>query len=171
MSDDPIPLYDGEPSGATIIPEGGDVSAGTNDPKPGPDAQGQSCRVRGKRRNSRKTCQGVMVCFSPHTPAGRIEHVECPLRNISKGGVEVEFDREVAAGTTACVSYRTISRRCVRACGTVRHCAPIGNGRYKIGMELSRYLDAEELRPAKARPGRDVSPDVRTRKLHPQKAL
>ena len=108
-----------------------------------------------------------MVCFSPRLASGLVEHVVCPLCNISKGGVEIEYDRDVATGTSASVTYQTISRRRVRVIGTVRHCGAMDNGHFRIGIELSRFLDYEELKPAKTLPGRDVAPGVRTRKLRP----
>lgn len=155
-SDEPIPLYDGEPSGATIIPEGG---ATTNDHQTPPP--------RPKRRNPRRPCCSILVCFSPRLASGRVEHVLCPLCNISKGGVEIEYDGEVATGTSASVSYHTASRRCVRVTGTVRHCCEMDNGRFRIGIELNRFLDYEEIKPAKALSGREVAPGVRARKLQP----
>lgn len=161
MSDETIPLYDGELSGATIIPEGGAASAGSGTPS------GTAQPPRPKRRNPRRPCHGVLVCFSPRLASGCVEHVLCPVLNISKGGIEIEYDREVATGAPASVAYRTISQRSVRVTGAVRHCSAVGNGRFRIGVELSRFLDCEELKPAKALPGRDVASGVRARKLRP----
>ena len=162
-SDEPIPLYDGESTGAEIIPEGGAPPDASGSP-----ADGSTTKPpRPKRRSPRWRSRGVLVCFSPRLASGRVEHVLCPLCNISKGGVEIEYDREVAAGAPASVSYRTISRRRVRVTGTVRHCSPMGDGRFRIGVDLCRHLDYEELKPATALPGRDVAPGVRARKLQP----
>ena len=162
-NDEPIPLYDGEPSGASIIPDGGAPSDASGSPADGGRAQ----LLRRKRRNPRRPSCGVLVCFSPRLAFGHVEHVLCPLHNISKGGVEIEYDREIETGSSASVSYLTISRRSVRITGTVRHCGAMDNGRFLVGVELSRFLDYEELKPAKALPGRDVAPDVRARKLQP----
>lgn len=47
----------------------------------------------------------------------------------------------------------------------MKNVARIDAGRYRIGLLLDRHLQQDELKPAKARPGRAVSPVHHGRKL------
>lgn len=157
MSDEPIPLYDGEPTGAQIRHETSIL-----------DHVGAQAGVAStRRRSARHECERVHVCFSPRDADERSEHVECPVLDLSKGGLAIEFDRVLASGTFCTIAYRTISRQPVHVSGTVRHCRDIGGGRYRVGVKLNRELRTEELRPARQRPGHDVAPGVRARPLKP----
>ena len=168
VANDSIPLYDGDLSGAEIIHENGDAPASPDvDGRPAQsDDVGNNRRVRCRRRNARRPCERVHVCFSPSAPSGRVEHVECPVRDISKTGFAVEFDRPLATGVSGYISYYTISHQPVRVSCSVRHCHPLGEGRYFLGLTLNRDLSLEEQRPSKTGPGRSVSPCFRPRPLH-----
>jgi len=157
MADDPIPLYDGVLSGARIIHED-DRRA---------DAAGNVQTVHSKRRDTRQGCERIHVCFSPEDPTGPAEHVECPMRNISAGGMSIDFDRVLDIGASATVCYMTVSQYPVHVTCSVRYCGSIGGGRYRLGLKLDRRLGVEERRPAKCIPGRDVFPKLRPRKLRP----
>ncbi|MFQ5429809.1 MAG: PilZ domain-containing protein [Phycisphaerae bacterium] len=163
MSDAPIPLFDGEPCGARIIHERAGGAAGSS----APESETAAATVRGRRKAVRRRCRGILVCFSPTDSSGRTEHVICPLIDLSRGGFCVEFDRPLAIGVRGAIAYRTVSHRPVNVSATVRHCAPLGGNRYRIGLKLARFLDGEELKPAHIRPGNDVAPGLRPRKLRP----
>ncbi len=152
MSDEPIPLYDGELSGAKIIPEGA-------------ERVGQPPETRVKRQSPRHKFERVHVCFSPMYQSGRVEHVECPVIDMSESGLAIEYDRRLGKGITGHVSYRTISNQPVRVSCTVRRCAAMDNGHFEVGVQLNRRLRSEEMRPAKTRPGRELAAGVRARKL------
>ena len=152
MSDEPIPLYDGELSGAKIIPDGAERAE-------------QQVETRVKRQRPRRSFDRVHVCFSPMYQSGRVEHVECPVIDMSESGLAIEYDRKLGKGVTGHVSYRTISNQPVRVSCTVRRCAVMDNGHFEVGVQLNRRLRSEEMRPAKVRPGRELAAGVRARKL------
>ncbi|MCG8409162.1 MAG: PilZ domain-containing protein [Phycisphaerales bacterium] len=166
MADDFIPLYEGELSGARIVHDN-DSSDGVADRGPGPSATNATQSLRRKRQSARKPCEQTCVCLTPNDPSGRIEHVACPVIDISKNGFSLEFDRHLAVGITGSISYRTVSHRPVHVSCCIRHCQLLENGRYRLGIKLDRELNHEELKPAKTGFGRDVAPGVRTRKLRP----
>lgn len=154
MSDEPIPLFDGEPSGSVILPERGSSSVPAR-------------MLRSRRVSPRKGCENVHVCFSPETPSGLVDNAECPLINISSLGMAVEYDKPLRKGTSAHVSYYSITRIPVHVGCMVRHCDTLDNGRYLIGLRMSRTLKYEERKPMRVGHGRVVSPTVRARKLKP----
>lgn len=154
MSDAPIPLYDGEPSGAKIIHvdtgEQGRVDTET---------------MRGKRGFARHTPKGINICLTVEHKSGKVEHVECPVVNMSATGIAVEFDQRLETGVTGCVAYRTISHQPVRVSCRVQRCQGLDSGRFLLALTLYRALSVEERRPAKPRPGRELAPGLRPRKL------
>ena len=154
MSDDTIPLYDGELSGHVILPERGSSSVETPAP-------------RARRMSPRKDCENVHVCFSLEPESGLCDNAECPLVNISASGMEIEYDKSLRKGVSGHVSYYTISRIPVNIGCTVRHCLPLDNGHFLIGLRLNRSLIVEERRPMRIGPGRIVSPHLRARNLRP----
>ncbi len=158
MPDETIPLYDGELSGATIIQESGANAA---------QARGSTAQrgPRRKRRGARTACERIHVCFSATDATGRTDHAECPVIDVSKGGFCIEFDRPLPAGVRVNIAYHTISHRPVNVYGQVRHCAALRNGRYRLGIELCRHLDTEEMKLSKSMPARDIAPGVHPRKL------
>ncbi len=158
MADEPIPLYDGEPSGARIIHE--------DEQRGGGNVQ----TVHSKRQGARRECDRIHVCFSPDDPTAPAEHVECPVLNISANGIAIDFDRALNVGAAGTVCYMTVSHRPVHVTCSVRYCGSLGGGRYRLGLKLDRHLDVEERRPAKCVPGRDVFPKLRPRKLRPMKS-
>ncbi|HWL93957.1 MAG TPA: PilZ domain-containing protein [Phycisphaerae bacterium] len=159
MADEPIPLYDGEPSGAIIRVDGANpgMFEGTG--------RRMSAGTQSRRRTTRRDCERIHVCLTPDEPEGRIESVECPVFDISKGGAALEFDRPLASGISCQIAYLTVSRRPVRVSGSVRHCRALGEGRFRIGIRFDRTLTVEELKPAKRREGWDIAPGVRARAL------
>ncbi len=163
MDADTIPLYDGEPSGAKIIHE--THRSESLDGHASTESAEAAGPLRHKRRTPRSECEHILVCFSPCDPSGRVEHVACPVFNISRGGFALEFDRALDVGVMGHISYLTVGHRPVRVSCSVRHCLAIGGGRYRLGIALDRYLDREERKPAKAIPGREVAPGIRTRVL------
>lgn len=158
MPDETIPLYDGELSGATIVHEAGPRAADCR------DSTAQR-RPRRKRRGARTACERVHVCFSAIDATGRTDHTECPVIDVSKGGFCLEFDRPLASGVRVNIAYYTVSHRPVNVSGQVRHCRAMPNGRYRLGLELCRHLDAEEMKPSKTMPARDIAPGFHPRKL------
>ncbi|HVP12580.1 MAG TPA: PilZ domain-containing protein [Phycisphaerae bacterium] len=154
MSDEPIPLWDGELSGAKIIFQERQLQ--------GPSS---SQTVRGKRSSPRRAGEGIHVCYSPQVQLGRVEHVECPVIDMSVGGLAIEFDQRLSVGVMGYVAYWTMSRQPVRVSCTVTRCEALGNGRFRLGLKLDRKLNFEERRPARMRPGRDLMPGVHPRKL------
>jgi len=81
--------------------------------------------------------------------------------------MSIEFDRAMAIGTAATVSYMTISHRPVHITCTVCHCGSLDSGRHRLGLRFARRIGVEKRRPAKLAPGRDVFPRLRPRKLRP----
>lgn len=158
MSDEPIPLYDGELSGSIILPERGSSSTDTN-------------TVRSRRTNPRKGCENVHVCFSPETESGKVDNAECPLVNISSHGMAIEYDRPLRKGLSANVSYYSITRIPVHVGCAIRNCVALDNGHYQIGLRLNRPLKYEERKPMRVGAGRVVSPSVRARRLRPPSML
>jgi hypothetical protein len=156
MSDEPIPLYEGDLSSHVILP----------DSAPG---RAESAVVRSRRACPRKNCEDVHVCFSPESESGLPDNAECSVLDISVTGMAIEYDRPLARGVSANVSYYTISRIPVRVSCTVRHCAAKDNGYFQIGLQLNRPLKFEERKPMRIGAGRVVSPHVRARKLQPPK--
>lgn len=168
MSDEPIPLWDGEPSGAEIRHD--TVRHHSSAPLPNMGA-GQASSLSTRRRDSRHECERIFVCFSASDTSGRAEFVECPVFDFSKSGLALEFDRRLAIGTACTVAYRTVSRQPVHVSGSVRHCRDLEGGRYRVGIRLDRNLKFEELRPAKRRDGQDIAPGIRARSLRSPDAL
>jgi hypothetical protein len=159
MSDEPIPLWDGEPSTAKIIHEHRGLADG-------------AATVRCKRGSPRSPCDGVHVCFSVERRLGEVEYVECPLIDISATGLAVEYDQKLEFGTTGYIAYWTVGHQPVRVSCTIRQCRMLDEGRYLLGIKLDRKLNFEERRPARLRLGREVVPGVRPRKLRvPQVAV
>ena len=121
--------------------------------------------MRCKRSSPRHSADGIRVCFSPQVQLGRVEHVECPLINMSATGLAIEFDQRLGLGVMGYVAYWTMSRQPVRVSCTVRQCQPLENRRFLLGLKLDRKLTFDERRLAKMRPGRDLMPGVHPRKL------
>ena len=158
MSDEPIPLCDGEPSGATIRHE--TAGAGLGSPA-----------LRCRRSSTRKEFDRVSVCFSVQVELGRADHVECPVIDTSANGFAIEFDAKVEPGTRGYISYWTLGHRPARIGGRVRRCEPLPNGRFLLGIELDRKLAREERRPAKKRQGHEIAMGLRPRKLREARAF
>ncbi|MBN2562164.1 MAG: PilZ domain-containing protein, partial [Phycisphaerae bacterium] len=152
MADESIPLWDGEPLGAKIIPQ--ETSSG-----------GDTQTLRSRRRSPRKSCDRVHVCFSPNLASGLVEYVECPVLDMSVSGFALEYDEKLDVGMRGYVSYMTIGRRPVRVSCCVRRCKSLGRGRYLLGIQLDRKLNAEERTPSKANQGRQVALGARPRRL------
>jgi hypothetical protein len=148
--DQPIPLDDGNSSGAGII-HYAPSNLGTT--------------VRGRRASSRRICENMHICFSPEMPSGRIDHAECPLLSIAVGGIDIEYDQFLAIDTRARVAYRAATGRPVDVGCSVRRCDPRPEGRYCVGLKLDRKLLYEETKPARLGIGREVAPGIRARKL------
>ena len=155
MSDEPIPLWEGELSGAAIVPERGAGAAVQT--------------VRSGRKAPRTQCDGAYVCFSPDLPSGVQEHVECPVIDKSAQGFAVEYDRRLEAGVRAHLAFITVGHQPVRVSCSVRRCAPLENGHYVIGLKLDRPLNFEEKRLAKSTAGKLISLGIRPRKLREAK--
>lgn len=102
--------------------------------------------------------ENVHVCLSTHDASGRLDHVDCPLINVSRDGVAVVYDRRLTIGARCFISYRTVSHQPVHVGGVVKNCAKVEAARYRIGLLLDRQLHQEEQKPAKRRVGRSVSP-------------
>jgi len=153
MSDETLPLYHGELSGSVIIPERGS-NGGLETPT-----------LRSRRASPRKGCENIHVCFSAESESGQGDHAECPLVNISASGMAIEYDRCLRKGVSGHVSYYTISRIPVNISCIIRHCDPLDNGHFQIGLRLNRPLKYEERKPMRVGPGRVVSPHLRARKL------
>ena len=154
MADEPIPLWEGELSGATIRPE-----------TTGDSSQAQT--IHGRRANPRRQLHGACVCFSPDLASGKTEHAECPVIDISAAGLAIEYDAEIDTGMAGIISYLTLSHRPMQLSCTVQNCVPLGNGHYLLGLKLDRRLTLEERQLTRSGPGRQVAPGVRTRKLGP----
>ncbi|MCA9256449.1 MAG: PilZ domain-containing protein, partial [Phycisphaerales bacterium] len=121
--------------------------------------------LRGKRHDTRRHMDNVLVCLSTHDASGRLDHVDCPLIDISNEGLAVYYDRRVTIGSRCFVSYRTISHQPVHVGGVVKNCARIDASKYRIGLLLDRRLQQDELKPSRARPGKSVSPVHHSRKM------
>lgn len=152
--DDPIPLWDGPVSATPIIHESRNASNG--------EARNG---VRAKRQHTRHSMENVLVCFSMHDASGRLDHVDCPLVDMSCDGVAIVYDRRTAVGVRCFVSYRTVSQQPVHVGGVVKNCAKVTASRFRIGVLLDRQLHKEEQKPAKHLPGRSVSPTHQGRRL------
>lgn len=161
MSEETIPLYDGEPSGAVIRHESGGLFQPVHRASGGAATGTASSRRKATRHDCERTC----VCFSPHDAQGRVEDVECPVFDISKSGVALEYDRELRTGSACTIAYRTVSRQPVHVSGRICNCRDLGGGRFKLGIKLNRELRAEELKLAKKREGQDIAPGIRARPL------
>ncbi len=156
MEDEPIPLYDGPPI-ARRTPL--DAGIGQNAATPPANAA-----VRSRRRTARRECERTFVCFTNTDAGGRVDHAECPVLNISGRGMALFYDRHVARGARVLVQYRTVSLSPVRLTATVKGCVLSTDGRYQVGLQFDRPLAAEEMRPARCLPGRDVAPGIRARR-------
>jgi hypothetical protein len=154
MTDEPIPLYDGEPSGAKIVHS-------TYERLSPADTQ----TAQSRRGSARRPQEGVFVCLTVEYKNGKVEHVECPVINMSASGVAVEFDQKVELGVTGAIQYSTISHQPVRTCCSITRCQPLDNGRFLLALKLNKPLSVEERRPAKLRPGRQLVSGLHSRKL------
>lgn len=149
---DPIPLVEGEPCAAIILPPDGRTSA--NEPS-----------VRGARDSVRHSYEGVSVCLSIQDGSGRVDHAECPVVDLSASGVGLLYDRRVEPGVTGHVSFRTIDQKPVRVACIIKRCRPIHDRLYELGIRFKRRLDRVEQRPQKLRPGRELASGIRPRKF------
>ncbi|MCZ6683617.1 MAG: PilZ domain-containing protein [Planctomycetota bacterium] len=145
-----IPLCDQPSSSRVILPE---------TPRLG--------GVRGHRFARRSECVNVSVCFAPRFLSGRADLAECPASNISESGMAIEYDAALNKGLEGTVTYRTLDHSVVRIRCRVRICKSVGDGRFLVGLEFARRLRRNELSPARRRPGRDIAPGLRPRKLRP----
>lgn len=153
--DDPIPLEESTLTWADIVPDQSAMDA--------PIATDGGH----KRAHARHECASVSICLTIEHQSGKVEHVECPVVNASAGGFAVLYDAVLKKGSRGKVSYRSATGRPVNVACTVRHCASVGEGRYRLGLQLDRPLKFEEARPARTGMGREVSPGLRPRKLKP----
>lgn len=158
MDSDPIPLYDGPPSGYLIHHT---AQAAADDAT----SSGGRQAVRSRRRGARRECERTRVCLTVTEGDGRVDHAECPVVNISRSGMALHYDRRIVRGARVTIQYRTVSLSPVHVTAAVRHCVPAGPDRYQIGLSLDRPLAGEELRPARDLPGRDVAPGIRGRRF------
>ena len=149
---DSIPLVDDEPSGRVIFPDRHTDVAGPT--------------LRGHRSTARHDRRGFHVCFMPQDATERVERVECPVLDVSSTGMALVFDHALRVGQTARVIYRTVAYHLVRVTCRVRRCQAQSDGLFHIGLQFTRTLRAEELRPLKHRPGRDLVPGLRARRLN-----
>lgn len=156
MSDEPIPLWEGELSGSIPIPERR------------PDTATQT--VRSARKAPRSQCDGAHVCFSPDLPSGVQEHVECPVIDKSAQGFAIEYDRRLEPGVRGYVTFVTVGHQPVRVSCSVRRCVPLDNGHYLLGLMLDRPLNFEEKRLAKSTAGKLIALGIRPRKLREPKS-
>lgn len=152
--DESIPLCEPSSAATPIVHESSDMSSAD-----------RNRAIRGKRHNPRRPMENVHICFSLHDASGRLDHIECPLVDVSREGVAVICDRRTPVGMRCYVSYRTVSQQPVHVGGVVKNCAKFGVSRYRIGVLLDRHLQQEEQRPAKRRIGRSVSPTHQCRRL------
>lgn len=144
-----IPLEEGSLSAPAIIP----------------DRSGIGVQLRGRRTSSRKSFEGVWVVFSPETRPGHVDHVECPLLDLSGVGIAVQYDRPLKAGVHARIAYRSVCDVPINVPCTVRRCVPLEGGGYRIGAQFDVKLRVENRRPARARPGRELVPGIRARRI------
>jgi len=160
MSDsDPIPLYDGPPTGPKIEHPDLNPTAATE------NNDGLATPIRGSRRNVRHELEGVKACLATHDASGRNEFADCPVVDISVSGIGLEFDRRLKSGLRCNISYRTRDHRTVHVGGTVRRCRQIEGGYFEIGIQFDRHLHKDEMQPARVLPGAAASPLQRGRQL------
>ncbi len=146
--DNGIPLCDGDITGEVLVPGSPGLKT-----------------LKGRRRSLRRACENVCVCFSPEHKSGRIDHVECPVLDISANGISILFDGPLEPGLSGRISYRAYGGRAVRIACSVRTCTEVEPGVFALGLNFVRGLSCQELRLAKRRSGREVAPGVRLRKL------
>ncbi|MEK6644490.1 MAG: PilZ domain-containing protein [Planctomycetota bacterium] len=153
LDDEPIPLEECTLTWADIVPDQRVLDA--------PIAESGAY----KRSHARHDCTSSSICLTIEHSSGKVEHVECPVMNMSTGGFAILFDGALRKGTRGTVSYRSAMGKPVQVACTVLHCAPVEEGRFKLGLKLDRPLRIEEARPARTGHGREVSPGLRPRKL------
>lgn len=98
-----------------------------------------------RRREPRHPVVGESLCFSiQRTPDQPLDQAECQVFNKSAMGFGIEYDQPVEAECAAKVSYLTPGRQRIEVDCTVRHCTPLENGRFMVGLKLARPLNFEE---------------------------
>lgn len=122
-------------------------------------------RLRGRRDSARRVSKGVTVCFTPQDESGRVEHVECPLVDLSSSGLGLVYDKAIDAGRTCLIAFQTASHRLVRVHARVKRCISTGENRYEVGLRFTHRLTAEQQLIVKRRPGRDITVGSRMRPL------
>lgn len=150
-ADGRIPLDESEPSASAL--------------RPVPACDGSATAVRGRRTSPRKSHEGCHVLFAPEARPGQIDQAECPLVDISAGGMAIKYDRPLKPGVKGAVSYRSVCDLPVHVTFVVRRCVPQESGLYLIGLQLDRKLRIEDRRPVRCRPGREVVAGVRARRI------
>lgn len=149
---DSIPLEEGEILSHVILPDQN-------------SAIQRDYHLRGHRDATRRRTEGATVCLTLQDQAGRVEHIECPVMDLSATGVGLVFDQEIEQGRSCQIAYQTASHRLVRLHATVKRCVQTGPGRFEIGLRFTHRLEADQLRIVRRRPGRDITIGARMRKL------
>ena len=122
-------------------------------------------RPRGRRDSARRVTKGVTVCFTPSDESGRVEHVECPLLDLSSSGLGLTYDKPIDVDRACEVAFQTVSHRLVRVHARVKRCIRIGENRFEVGLQFTHRITAEQQLIAKRRPGRDITIGSRMRPL------
>lgn len=122
-------------------------------------------RPRGRRDSARRVTKGVTVCFTPQDESGRVEHVECPLVDLSSSGIGLVYDKPIDVDRACQVAFQTASHRLVRVHARVKRCICIGESRYEVGLRFTHRITAEQQLIVKRRPGRDITIGSRMRPL------
>jgi len=146
---EPIELFDGEIVSKVILSE----------------SARESQRTRGRRDSARRAAKGVTVCFTPQDESGRVEHVECPLVDLSASGLGLVFDKAIDVDRACQIAYQTASHRLVRLNARVKRCVQVGDQRFEIGLRFTQRITAEQQLIVKRRPGRDITIGSRMRQL------
>lgn len=146
---DPIALVDGEISGKVLLHE----------------SSLDRSRPRGRRDSARRVSKGVTVCFTPSDESGRVEHVECPLVDLSSSGLGLTFDKPIDLDRACEIAFQTASHRLVRVHARVKRCMQVGENRYEVGLQFTHRLTAEQQKIVRRRPGRDITIGSRMRPL------
>lgn len=122
-------------------------------------------RPRGRRDSARRVSKDVTVCFTPQDESGRVEHVECPLVDLSSSGVGLVYDKPIDVDRACDLAFQTASHRLVRVHARVKRCISISENRYEVGLRFTQRLTAEQQLIVKRRPGRDITIGSRMRPL------
>jgi len=146
---EPIEMFDGEIVSKVILSESG------------LDAP----RTRGRRDSARRIAKDVTVCFTPQDESGRIDHVECPLLDLSASGACLVFDKPIDVDRACQIAYQTASHRLVRLHARVKRCVAVGDNRYELGLRFTHRITAEQQLIVRRRPGRDINIGSRMRQL------